>query len=131
MRGGGRRRTVAPVLSRNIIGSQRNHIQVSSHFDHHDQQTATGSSGGGRSRPRGLHGGSALIHRRPPSTIQSNSPGPPAPAGKTASAGGPKKNSPPLGGYKADPGRLVEHPSCARPADPPACWNNPPARPDD
>src|SRR3989442_9699876 len=111
MRGGGRRRTVPPVLSRNIIGSQRNHIQVSSHFDHHDQQTATGSSGGGRSRPRGLHGGSARIHRRPPSTIQSNPPGPPAPAGKTPSAGGPKKNSPPLPRHTGDPGRPAEQPS--------------------
>src|SRR2546425_10470514 len=98
MRGGGRRRTVAPVLSRNIIGSQRNHIQVSSHFDHHDQQTATGSSGGGRSRPRGLHGGSARIHRRPSSTIQSNPPGPPAPAGKEAGGGGGKRRHRRLGG---------------------------------
>src|SRR2546422_8221934 len=110
MRGGGRRRTVAPVLSRNIIGSQRNHIQVSSHFDHHDQQTATGSSGGGRSRPRGLHGGSARIHRRPSSTIQSNPPGPPAPAGKTPGPGGPKKKTRPFGRPKGGPGGPPGHP---------------------
>src|SRR3989442_2388127 len=115
MRGGGRRRTVPPVLSRNIIGSQRNHIQVSSHFDHHDQQTATGSSGGGRSRPRGLHGGSARIHRRPPSTIQSNSPGPPAPAGKTPGAGGPKKKSPALGGSHGHSRRSLRPLSPCRP----------------